>query len=253
MQDNYVGDIGDYGKYGLLRAIVSQKLELAVNWYKVWPKKLFEKGIKRRTACNKQNDGKYVSYLDKPEQYRYYDPELFDCLVNLVKTERSIEKLETSNILKAQFFSEPLTGAQRPEWHKRALLATAGADVVFLDPDNGLQTPSMYQRGYARDKHATWQEVKDYYRRGQSVVLYQHRPQMMKKENCIQKVLAFERSFLQAESTLLLEYPRYTNRYYFIFAHQVHQPVLQKVYHSVAQTWKRMCSPIDFCRLPGDQ
>ena len=44
MQDNYVGDIGDYGKYGLLRAIVSQKLELAVNWYKVWPKKLFEKG-----------------------------------------------------------------------------------------------------------------------------------------------------------------------------------------------------------------
>ena len=37
MQDNYVGDIGDYGKYGLLRNVTVAGLRLAVNWYRVIP------------------------------------------------------------------------------------------------------------------------------------------------------------------------------------------------------------------------
>ena len=70
-----------------------------------------------------------------------------------------------------------------------------------------------------------WQEVKDYYDRGQSVILYQHRPQITKKTACIQSVRGFQNSFLHADRTLLLEYPRYTNRYYFIFAHHTHLPL----------------------------
>ena len=73
MQDNYVGDIGDYGKYGLLRNVTATGLRLAVNWYRVIP-----------TRPGKQEDGKYTSYLDKPEIYRHYDPELFDCLADIV-------------------------------------------------------------------------------------------------------------------------------------------------------------------------
>ncbi|MDD4689326.1 MAG: hypothetical protein PHE51_06230 [Eubacteriales bacterium] len=62
MQDLYVGDIGDYGKYGLLREFNIYNLTLAVNWYKVVPKKL---GI--------QDDGKYTNYLLKSDLYRHYD------------------------------------------------------------------------------------------------------------------------------------------------------------------------------------
>ena len=102
----------------------------------------------------------------------------------------------------------------------------------------------MRQRGHIKDKHAKWQEVKDYYDRGQSVILYQHRPQMTKKETCIQGVLDFQNSFLKADSTLLLEYPRYTNRYYFIFAHDVHRAILEALYHSVTQSWNGLCSPV---------
>lgn len=51
MQDKYVGDIGDYGKFGLLRAISTSGLSLAINWYKTGPES--EKG-------NGQNDGKYI-------------------------------------------------------------------------------------------------------------------------------------------------------------------------------------------------
>ena len=49
MQDNYVGDIGDYGKYGLLRNVTAAGLRLAVNWYRVIP-----------TRPGKQEDGKYT-------------------------------------------------------------------------------------------------------------------------------------------------------------------------------------------------
>ena len=233
MQDNYVGDIGDYGKYGLLRAVTASGLLLAVNWYCAVPRR-----------PSKQEDGKFTSYLEKPEAYRHYDPELFDCLAYIVKNTRSITSVENSGILKAQFFEEVLTGTPRYQWHENALAATAGADIVFLDPDNGLETAKMRQRGHIKDKHAKWQEVKDYYDRGQSVILYQHRPQMTKKETCIQGVLDFQNSFLKADSTLLLEYPRYTNRYYFIFAHDVHRAILEDLYHSVTQIWNGLCSPV---------
>ena len=235
MQDNYVGDIGDYGKYGLLRNVTSTGLRLAANWYRVIP-----------TRPGKQEDGKYTSYLDKPEMYRQYDPELFDCLAGIVhRHKRSIEEIEASGVLAAAFFSDALMPTSRSHWHQAALFATAGADVVFLDPDNGLESARMRQRRAAKEKHTTWQEVKDHYDRGQSVILYQHRPQMTKKTVCIQGVLDFQNSFLHADHTLLLEYPRYTNRYYFIFAHQTHFTVLEHVHHAVAQTWTGLCNPVE--------
>lgn len=237
MQDNYVGDIGDYGKYGLLRNVSAAGLQLAVNWYRVIP---------TLPGKHNQEDGKYTSYLDKPEIYRHYDPELFDCLAGIVhRQKRSIAEIETSGILTASFFSDALIPASRSHWHQAALLGTIGADVVFLDPDNGLESARMHQHRLAKEKHTTWQEVKDYYDRGQSVILYQHRPQRSKKEMCIQGVLDFQDSFLHADRTLLLEYPSYTNRYYFIFAHQTHLPALGHVHHTVSQTWNGLCNPVD--------
>ena len=250
MQDNYVGDIGDYGKYGLLRNVTAAGLQLAVNWYRVVLPPSNEQDDGECISCSKkpkQKDGKYTSYLEHPEKYRHYDPELFDCLAGIVHGQkRRLEEIETSGVLSATFFSDTLNLPPRSTWHQTALLATAGADVVFLDPDNGLETARMHERRSAKEKHVTWQEVKDYYDRGQSVILYQHRPQITKKTACIQSVRGFQNSFLHADRTLLLEYPRYTNRYYFIFAHHTHLPALEGVYCTVAQIWKGLCNPVEF-------
>lgn len=52
MQDKYVGDVGDFGKYGLLRALFSNSpFKLGVNWC------LVEKE-------DKKNDGKHTAYLN---------------------------------------------------------------------------------------------------------------------------------------------------------------------------------------------
>ena len=72
MQDRYVGDIGDFGKYGLLRAISgmhdpvrNQHLQLGIAWY-LFPDE-------SHTA-----DGKFTGYLedegDNHKKFRACDP-----------------------------------------------------------------------------------------------------------------------------------------------------------------------------------
>ena len=241
MQDHYVGDIGNYGKYGLLRCVADAGLRLAVNWYRVIP-----------TRPGKQEDGEFTTYLHNPDVYRQYDPKLFDCLSYLVKDSRSIEAVEKSGILNAHFFTQPLTVSGREQWHKAAMKATNGADIVFLDPDNGLETAKMHQNGSAKEKHVTWQELKDYYNRGQSVILYHHRPRPESKEVCVQRILDFQRNHLHADGVLVLGYFSFTNRYYFLFTHQTHMPTLEAVYHSVVKNWAGLCTPAGIWHVPSD-
>ena len=241
MEDGYVGDIGDYGKYGLLRAVTSSGLSLAVNWYWVRP---VEPSGKKSGPRPRPNDGKYISYLDRPEAYRHYDPPLFDRLGEIVRGKRSVQEVENSGICEAVFFREPLIGEKRAEWHQQALHKTQGAEVVFLDPDNGLETANMRRRGLLKEKHAAWQEVKDYYDREQSVILYQQRPRMVKKAACVAGILDFQTAFLKAHRTLILEYPRYTNRYYVFFVHEAHRAALEAVWAGLARDWGGLCRPV---------
>lgn len=233
MQDNYVGDIGDYGKYGLLREVCAEALSLSVNWYKVVPPKV-----------GKQEDGKYISYLNNPQIYREYDPALFDSLYKIVKQEqdRRIERIEKERLFEAVYFSKAI-GVDRLEWHRQALEKTKDTDVVFLDPDNGLETAKMYQTGGATDKHVKWEELKDYYIRGQNVILYQHRPQMATKEKCIESVMLFQKNYLSADCVKLLELPKYTNRFYFMFLHKSAKPAFERICCSMAKRWSKN----DFC------
>ena len=121
MQDCYVGDIGDYGKYGLLREVSKAGLSLSVNWYRVNP-------VKR----GKQDDGKYISFLHNSSLYRGYDPALFDSLQKIVINEhnRKIERVEEENLFSAVYFSEELS-QPRENWHSRALDRTKNSKIVF--------------------------------------------------------------------------------------------------------------------------
>ena len=141
------------------------------------------------------------------------------------------------------FFSNALD-ADRHKWHCIALRQTEGSDVVFLDPDNGLETRNMNRSGNATEKHVKWSELKDYYARGQNVILYQHRPQMTTKIQCIENVMEFQREYLQADCVMLLEFPKYTNRFYFMFLHEKYKSIFQKICTSMASKWSKN----EFCR-----
>ena len=72
MQDQYVGDIGDFVKYGLLRAISEGKL-LGIAWYHC-----------ADPSSTKKGDGCHIDYLKQDKKWRHLDG-----AVNLTKAGRS--------------------------------------------------------------------------------------------------------------------------------------------------------------------
>ena len=54
MKDQYVGDIGDFGKYSLLRAFADAGVKVGVNWY--------------LTENDGSTDGKFTEYLKKNDR-----------------------------------------------------------------------------------------------------------------------------------------------------------------------------------------
>ena len=158
MKNQYFGDVGDYGKYAMLRYLANDGIKIAVNWY--------------LTPDDGSNDGKFTSYLEKGDMSSYDKP-LFELLREMVaKDERSIDAFEKADVIKeAVYYSEMLSEAkdQRKEWHQNALKACADAELVFLDPDNGL-TESKAPKG--ANKFCFPEEIADYYHAGQNVVYY---------------------------------------------------------------------------------
>ncbi len=169
MQDRYVGDIGDFGKIALLRYIHEQGLSVAVNWYLAEP----PASEKDADGIFKQEDGKYLI----PENLRVCDEALAERLTKIAKSSnRSIQSLERARLLPgAKYYHEIVPVYGREEWHKKALIALKSADVVFLDPDNGLLVKSVGKKSARSVKYTFYEEVEAYLKQGQSVIVYNHR------------------------------------------------------------------------------
>ena len=168
MQDKYAGDIGDFVKLGLLRAI-SPERKLGVTWYR-FPNE------------SHNTDGRHVSYLEQPDKYASVDPELFQYLRNVVRDTRSITSL-LPVIPEAVSFDESLDLAsvparQRRDWRRawfmRASKALSNCDVVFADPDNGIVDDCDRRKGAAIfGKQIPLDEVKSL-AAGRCAVIYHH-------------------------------------------------------------------------------
>ena len=170
MQHHFVGDVGDFGKYGLLRALTGTRpvdeprLSLGVVWY-------LPAG-----ATGSAADGQKLSYLNEPNRFRSCDPRLFDALGQLFDGGgRSLAAVEASGILgdSTVCFDGPVPQDQRSRqrWFQQAAQAVQGRDVVFLDPDKGLAPPSA---GLSSTEHAYVHELEAFVRGGETVVVYHH-------------------------------------------------------------------------------
>ena len=62
----------------------------------------------------------------------------------------------------------------RADWFQSAFEATAGCDLVFLDPDNGVECADLLPTQGKSRKYVFRCEVGQLIKRGQSVVVYHH-------------------------------------------------------------------------------
>lgn len=172
MKNQYVADIGDYGKYGMLRFFALQGVNIGVNWY--------------LTSNDGSTDGKFIDYLKQPERFQMFDSVVFNKLMQIAEKggNKSVEDVKNLNIIPgAVFFSEYLNtdtlhcserNYSRDIWFNKSLETLLGANLVFADPDNGVLTSRKKKSSKGAQKYITRDELSKYYQNS-NVVYYCHK------------------------------------------------------------------------------
>jgi hypothetical protein len=173
MQNRYVADFGDYVKLSILRSLIGepQSVRLGVAWW-LFPDE------------RHNEDGSHREYLQRPDQWKRFDPDLFKSLKKIDEEKRrDVRALEQAGLLPdAVFASCPVPCdlrpfAQRPPERKRWLskikARLVDCDLVFLDPDNGIAPDGLRLTRRRAGKSVTVEEIEELVQ-SRATVVYHH-------------------------------------------------------------------------------
>ena len=243
MQDRYAGDIGDYGKIGLLRELQARGLSVGINWYRVDPLE----AERKIDDTFKQADGKYLI----PDSLKVCDGVLADILTGIARSSnRSVEALEQANLVPgARYYRVPLSVDHRFEWHEQAMEKLKNSNIVFVDPDNGMLVKSVGKRSARSVKYTFYEEVNDYVQHGQSVLIYNHRsrkPEGKYFHEICSKLR--DATGIQESDILKITFPKYSVRDYLaVPASADHRRRIEAAFTSMEKgVWGRT----GMCRIP---
>lgn len=242
MQDKFVGDVGDFGKYGLLSHIYAQSqgnFSIGVNWYKNTKEKKKEK-----------NHGKFVNYLKAEYKYqrKYQEcfPELYEKLKQLVETDnRNLHKVEISQILPENtiFYSEDVPFSspfyldrekERIKWFKRSLEHLKKADIIYVDPDIGIEKDTVRKTRIDAVNYVFWDEIQKYYEEEHSVIVYNHRDHSAVSEYN-ERLLKVNGLFEEKIDVRVLRFLRFALRDYIFLIQPTHKNIIDTTFKSLTK------------------
>ena len=188
MKIQYLGDENDYRKFALLRFLTKHcRLTLGVCWMLTGP--------------DGRTDGSRRLYTQQSERWRSYDPQLFDqlSLIPSRPTRHDLRRLEDFGIAgpRTSYSDAPMclglrnicraecSGSKmqnpcnvkecRRRYMKRSFQMLRNRDLIFFDPDNGIEVPSSTPTGCRLShKHLLLNEIARFWRNGSSILIYQH-------------------------------------------------------------------------------
>jgi hypothetical protein len=198
MKVQYFGDVNDYRKFVLLRALSGiGEFKIGVCWM--------------LTEADGTGQGDKRGYLKQPKKWRAYDPVMFDVLAKAPAepTINDLRRLEAEALIAAATFFDEFTPDSRPgrdSFHASCMAALADRNLVFLDPDNGLEV--KIPKGRKRSsKYAFLDEIAAHYDAARSILLYQHYPRHVSRDACVTAVGDRLRAQLPGASIWLFETP----------------------------------------------
>jgi hypothetical protein len=241
MRDSYVADVGDFGKYALLKALAGNDLRLGVVW--CW-----------NTLEDASQDGRFTEYA----QLRSCDPALHDNLLQILKgNQRTLVEVEKGSILPSTtlFYGDPIPAPHAPclspaardaqarlreTWFEQAFNTFSDAELVFLDPDNGLAGSRAKRHCRNSVKFVFTNEVTDWLGRGQSVILYQHQ----QRKSLNEQVAEQRKMFGTGTTCLAVSFHRRSVRIYYILPARDHRVRLsERLTRFLAGAWGEHFSP----------
>jgi hypothetical protein len=169
MKHQYFGDINDYRKYGILRILADSGLKTTVCWM--------------LTKDDHRSDGRHIHYLHQPEEFRHYDPPLFDLLHSAVikKKNRTVNRVNSQKLISStRYHSAILTDEleKRSSFFQKLSGITKNSDIIFFDPDNGIEVKSKPKGKKDSCKYLYWDEIEHFWKIDYSLLIYQHFPRV---------------------------------------------------------------------------
>lgn len=173
MKHQYFGDVNDYVKYGLLRCFSQAGLRIGVCWM--------------LTPDDHRPDGRKIQYLSRPNEWKVHDPSLFDHLQRTLTSPdgRHLRHIEgADHISSARFFNGivPDSRTDRPVWFQHMLAHLDGSDLMFFDPDNGIEVQSKSIGQKDSSKYIYWKELTETWEHVESLLVFQHFPRVKRNE-----------------------------------------------------------------------
>jgi hypothetical protein len=245
MRNEYVADVGDYGKYSLLQHLSGSDFALGVVWY-----------LNLRQESNEH--GGFTEYLDPkseelfasfpPAKRRRYE-NLRRCneplhaelrlIVRNGEVGRNVCAVKDRGLLgpRSIFFSRPvgLEGEiiNREDWQTGAVDCVKDCDIVMLDPDNGLLTGEKMAQEW---KYAFKCEVKAFASK-HTVVLYQHINRASPASDQIDTLRTELIQTLPERKIHVLRFQRGSSRLFCVIPQHRHEPALTKRLQQMLARW----------------
>lgn len=232
MQNRYFGDVGDFGKYGLLRALcgihpaAEPSLSLGIAWY-------------LHPGSGLSDDARHLAYLDQPQRFQSCDRDLYSWMkANVRPGNRSVGLLPGSGLFpattvycdastalaKLKFNERP---AARAAWLEATLAATADCDILYCDPDNGIGSEQRLLVSSNGGKFIGLDEIRAFRERDQTVVLFHHADHASRLPVQADYRAAELREATGATEIQSLAFHRGSARLYFILPAERHAELMQ--------------------------
>lgn len=220
MKDQYFGDFGDYQKVSLFKILRDQGLRVLVYWMK--------------TPDDGSSDGKHVTYLEKPELWRSFAPDIYDFLKEKIGTgERLLTHIEESTYGSGiGFLNQSIEDSEERAGALKRVIESE-ADIVLFDPDNGIEVVSTNKRNI--HKYVTWDEITRAFQSDKSVIIYQHFSRS-NREDFIRGKMAEIHKRVTGE----IRSVQVRHSVYFFLIQESHGESLGKVIADFANIWKNL-------------
>lgn len=226
MQNRYTGDIGDFGKFLLLKHLFSEEKSATI-WY------LYPDESHNTDGSHTVEEGNIKVY-----QHCYAIDSVMSEQFNAIHREpsRHIGLFETYPVLpNGRYFKERVVGEgadYRQQWLKRAIgfIEETQSRVVCLDPDNGIEPSSMNKLStFKQGKYATYSEIEAFFTIGcvDHLVIYQHFHRQGSHESQMRDAKAkFETLYRGRAVVTILRHNPVQARFYIILSK--YQPPLEQ-------------------------
>ncbi|XPV70240.1 MAG: hypothetical protein ACNI25_06595 [Halarcobacter sp.] len=217
MQNRYSADIGDFGKFQLLRYLFNKtSYRLTQLWF-MYPDETHN------------SDGMYINYFEK---VKGFDEFLENSFRNILNSNRNVKALEDTKLLNnIKYFNDYLLNDAcldfRKKWFAKALEFSKNSDIILTDSDNGiallcdkknkdlnLLDSSQVKKRKNSGKYIFIDEIEALYKQSNTLIVYHHLNRCFAHDLQIKCLL--EQFKTKYSKVLAIKHKPYSPRVYFI-------------------------------------